>query len=88
MAISSYWARTYGREGNKKYDCPECGEVVGAVAGDTHIGTRYDNGKWDSQSWCALKCGHGISIYSYADGTEQIIPAPELMKEGWPKRTI
>jgi hypothetical protein len=79
MAISKYWAITYGREGKREFICPECGKRGGAVAGDTHIGTRYDNGKWDSQGWRVLKCGHGISVYDYADGTRQIAPAPSLV---------
>lgn len=80
MTISAYWAKTYGREGATKYTCPTCGEVKGAVTGDTHIGTRYVNGTWDSRTWLVLKCGHAIEIDDYADGTEQIYPAPELMK--------
>ena len=80
MTISTYWAKTYGLEGSTKYTCPTCDKVSGAVTGDTHISTRYDNGKWDSQGWAVLKCGHGIGIYDYANGTQQILPAPELVK--------
>ena len=79
MAISKYWAETYGHEGDRKFECPECGKTVGAVAGDTNIGTRYEDGTFDSQGWRVLKCGHGISVYSYANGTENIAPAPELV---------
>ncbi len=78
--ITEYWARTYGLEGKEKFTCPTCGELKGAVAGDTHIGTRYDNGRWDSRGWRILKCGHGIGVDDYADGTRQLCPAPELVR--------
>ena len=78
MKLSKHWAKTYGFEGKEKFRCPKCGEMVGAVAGDTHIGTRYDNGTWDSRGWRFLKCGHGIRVDDYADGTRQITPAPEM----------
>ena len=79
MAISKYWAKTYGLEGSEEFDCPECGSIIGAVAGDTHTGTRYNNGKWDSWGWRVLKCGHGIGVYDYANGGRSIVSAPELV---------
>lgn len=78
--ITKHWVENYALEGREIFTCPTCRQVRGAVAGDTHIGTRYDNGRWDSQGWRVLKCGHGIGVYDYADGTRQIIPSNDLVK--------
>lgn len=75
--ITEYWAKTYGVEGTEKFTCPECGQSTGAVAGDTFIGTRYGNGRFDSSGWRVLKCGHSIGVYDYADGSRQIVLASD-----------
>ena len=80
--VTKHWIENYAHEGKERFTCPICNQERGSVAGDTHIGTRYDNGKWDSQGWRVLKCGHGINVYDYADGSRQITPANNLVKEG------
>ena len=78
--ITKHWVEHYALEGNEKFPCPTCGQARGAVAGDTSIGTRYDDGKWDSRGWRVLKCGHGVRVDDYADGSCQIVPCNELVK--------
>lgn len=78
--FSKHWIDNYAEEGLPKHTCPECGQSVGAVAGDIYQGTTYDSGLSDWQGWAVLKCGHAIGIYRYADGTEAIMPTDGSIK--------